>query len=129
MLKLLMDEKKRCPAAEARDYCKLLYQSEFGAGHMTADAQTVLARLRDACAAVKADAESAEAPFTDVGGGLLRLLKRNLKGPSSYLLHKIRYPTPITSAASSTTSSGEGRKVHRRTPAPKKMTARPAKSR
>ena len=47
MLKSLMDEKKRCPAAEVRDYCKLLYQSEFGAGHMAADAQTVLARLRD----------------------------------------------------------------------------------
>ena len=40
MLKLLMDEKKRCPAAEPRDYCKLLYQSEFGAGHMAADGAT-----------------------------------------------------------------------------------------
>ena len=78
MLKSLMDEKKRCPAAEPRDYCKLLYQSEFGAGHMAADAQTVLARLRDECAAVQADAESAEAPFTDVGGCLLRLHLRAL---------------------------------------------------
>ena len=76
MLELLLAEKKRCPAAEARDYCKLLYQSEFGAGHMAADPETRLARLRAECAT--AGVSRGEAPFTDVGGGLLRLHLRAL---------------------------------------------------
>ena len=76
MLELLLAEKKRCPAAEARDYCKLLYQSEFGAGHMAAAPETRLARLRAECAT--AGVSQGEAPFTDVGGDLLRLHLRAL---------------------------------------------------
>ena len=77
MLDLLLAEKTRCPAAEARDFCKLLYQSEFGAGHMAPDAETALARLRAECA-VCGVADAGETPFTDVGGGLLRLHLRLL---------------------------------------------------
>ena len=79
MLELLLAEKRAHPAAEARDYCKLLYQSEFGAGHIAADAQTSLARLRKECAACVNSAAEGEAPFTDVGGGLVRLHLRALQ--------------------------------------------------
>lgn len=79
MLELLLAEKRAHPAAEARDYCKLLYQSEFGAGHMAADAETSLARLRKERAACVGSAAEGEAPFTDVGGGLVRLHLRALQ--------------------------------------------------
>ena len=75
MLEILLEEKKRHPAAEARDLCKLLYQSEFGAGHMAMDAEAGLARLRAECAACGAGEDE---PFTDVGGGLVRLHLRAL---------------------------------------------------
>jgi hypothetical protein len=45
-----------------------------------------------------------------------------------YLLHRIRYPTPMIKTVSRMTKIGEGRKVQNRTPAPKKITARPARS-
>ena len=51
MLNILLEEKKRHPAAGVRDYCKLLYQSEFGAGHMVSGADASLERLRAECAA------------------------------------------------------------------------------
>ena len=75
MLEILLEEKKRHPAAEARDLCKLLYQSEFGAGHMAMDAEAGLARLRAECAACGAGEDE---PITDVGGGLVRLHLRAL---------------------------------------------------
>ena len=70
MLNILLEEKKRHPAAGVRDYCKLLYQSEFGAGHMVSGADASLERLRAECAACGV---GEDAPFTPVGGGLLRL--------------------------------------------------------
>lgn len=70
MLNVLLEEKKRHPAAGARDFCKLLYQSEFGAGHMVSDADASLERLRAECAICGAGEDM---PFTPAGGGLLRL--------------------------------------------------------
>ena len=79
MLELLLAEKGRCPAAEVRDFCKLLYQSEFGAGHMAADAASSLMRLRAECEACSiGSAGGTQAAFTGVGGGLVRLHLRAL---------------------------------------------------
>ncbi|HIS03339.1 MAG TPA: hypothetical protein IAA75_05450 [Candidatus Pullichristensenella avicola] len=75
MLEILLEERARHPGAEARDYCKLLYQSEFGGGHMACEPSEALERLRGEIAACGA---GADAPFARVGGGLLRLNLRAL---------------------------------------------------
>ena len=75
MLEILLEEKARRPETEARDFCKLLYQSEFGGGHLPGDAAVQLARLREECAVCGA---GNDVPFERVGGGLLRLNLRAL---------------------------------------------------
>ena len=70
-----MKKRSAIPPPKRGIYCKLLYQSEFGAGHMAMDAEAGLARLRAECAACGAGEDE---PFTDVGGGLVRLHLRAL---------------------------------------------------
>ncbi len=71
MRSILLAERAARPSAVARDFLKLLHQSEFGGGHMIADRAKSLEHLRSECAALEEAAPSE--PFSPVGDGLLRL--------------------------------------------------------
>ena len=47
MREILNEHAKRYPKMEARDWFKLLYQSEFGGGHLIADKNMALRRLEN----------------------------------------------------------------------------------
>lgn len=70
ILDILRGELASRPAATVRDAAKLLYQSEFGCGHLISDKSTArewLFRELDQCAAT-------DAPLTEpIGGGFVRL--------------------------------------------------------
>ena len=75
MLDILLKEHARRPLACAQDYFKLIYQSEFGAGHMAPDPETSLERLRAECAQC---GRGEDEPFERIGGGCARLNLRAL---------------------------------------------------
>ena len=62
---------EKYPAMRPEDAVKLIYQNEFGPGHMIPDAQRALARLRQETAALSPDAQ--EALYEAIGNGLCRL--------------------------------------------------------
>ena len=61
----------RYPRMEAQDAVKLIYQSEFGPGHMIRDEEKCLKTLRDEMAALTPDGK--EALYEPIGNGLCRL--------------------------------------------------------
>lgn len=62
--------RERYPLMQGRDWVKLCYQSEFGAGHMIADSTACLARLKTEYE----NTPAADGPlFEAIGGGLCRL--------------------------------------------------------
>ncbi|MBQ2830557.1 MAG: hypothetical protein IJF15_06035 [Oscillospiraceae bacterium] len=61
----------RYPLMQPRDAVKLVYQSEFGGGHLVTNADAAKARLADEYAA----APKCGAPlFEDIGGGMVRVM-------------------------------------------------------
>ena len=68
---ILLDHARKYPQMEPRDAVKLLYQNEFAGGHMIADAERSLQRLREeyACVAHDSTRPLAEA----IGNGLVRV--------------------------------------------------------
>lgn len=70
MKDILLWHASRYPRMQCRDYLKLLYQSEFGGGHLIADPEKALAWLERESAEVE---HAPEVPFEDIGGGLLRM--------------------------------------------------------
>ena len=62
---------QRYPGMEARDYIKLLYQSEFGPGHLTAEDDAFNSLRAEFSQAVKED-YSPEYAVEAIGGGLCR---------------------------------------------------------
>ena len=70
MRDILRVHEARYPGMRAQDYIKLLYQSEFGGGHLIADREMALKRLKkeiEECKGVPA------AEYESIGGGLGRL--------------------------------------------------------
>lgn len=70
MREILLRHAARYPRMQCQDYLKLLYQSEFGGGHLIADPEKALAWLERESAQA---AGTPETPFEDIGGGLLRM--------------------------------------------------------
>ncbi len=67
----LLDHARRYPLMEPTDAVKLIYQNEFGGGHMITDEESCLAYLRREYAATKPDPAM---PLTeDIGNGLVRV--------------------------------------------------------
>ena len=62
----------RYPLLTVRDAVKLLYQREFGGGHLIRDEAASLARLKEEAAAL-ADSAASASFFEDIGNGLCRL--------------------------------------------------------
>ncbi|MDD4797706.1 MAG: hypothetical protein PHO66_08065, partial [Eubacteriales bacterium] len=65
------------PAMQCEDLVKLVYQNEFGGGHMIADPQSSLRYLEEEYAGVHQDAGCALAD--DIGNGRVRLHLRALQ--------------------------------------------------
>ena len=70
MERILLEHFRRYPAMEVRDMIKLLYQSEFGGGHMVEDREKALCRLKAECGECPG---GAGIHFEDIGGGLCRI--------------------------------------------------------
>lgn len=62
----------RYPAMEARDYVKLLYQSEFGPGHLISDPGSALPLLREELAQAREESYAPAYAVEAIGGGLCR---------------------------------------------------------
>lgn len=71
MREILLDHFKRYPAMTPNDYIKLLYQSEFGGGHLIADPAAALVRLKGELEAMQSGAPATA--LEPIGGGLMRL--------------------------------------------------------
>lgn len=70
MREILMEHGARYPKMAARDWFKLLFQSEFGGGHLIADRAMALKRLE---AEIAAQHGAPERQFERIGGGLVRM--------------------------------------------------------
>ena len=85
MKNILLYEKQIHPYAQPQDYIKLIFQSEFGPGHLISDANYSKQRLVDEWNMVK------DLPYEenqDIGDGYVRL---NIKGVSPQQLDDINY--------------------------------------
>lgn len=67
---LLLRHAEMYPLSEPTDYIKLLYQGEFGGGHLITDAQMPMKYLKAEMETIADDDRSA---FDEIGGGLLRM--------------------------------------------------------
>ena len=70
MQKILADHGARYPEMSAQDWFKLLYQSEFGGGHLIANREMALNRLKTEIAA---QTRPPVHQFEAIGGGLVRM--------------------------------------------------------
>ena len=69
--RILREHAERYPAMEPTDAVKLIYQNEFGGGHLIRDEEACLRYLRREYAAVERDA--AMPLYEDIGNGLVRV--------------------------------------------------------
>lgn len=76
---ILLDHAARYPAMEPTDAVKLLYQNEFGGGHLITDAQACLKYLRQEYAGVTPDAAC---PLAEpIGNGIVRVNLAAVESP------------------------------------------------
>lgn len=67
---ILLDERRRRPAMELQDAAKLIYQSVFGGGHLTADPDRALRWLREEMDSCR---ETDDPLVEPIGGGMVRV--------------------------------------------------------
>ena len=96
----ILTEKRLHPYAQPQDYIKLIFQSEFGPGHLIADRSFSHNRLADEWAEVKhLPGEASQ----DIGGGYIRLC---IKGTDRGRLDKIN--RAFVASANEKSGSEEG---------------------
>lgn len=76
----------RCPEMQPEDAVKLLYQNEFGGGHLIQDPAASLIRLRSEFAAVTPD--PAAPLIEEIGSGIVRVMLAALR-PEEYPLEEL----------------------------------------
>ena len=69
--KVLREHAKRYPLMQPRDAVKLIYQNEFGGGHLIRDEQACLNNLRQEYASAEKDPTAAL--YEDIGNGIVRV--------------------------------------------------------
>lgn len=73
MKNIILEHVKKYPLMEIRDIAKLIYQSEFGGGHMIANSQMSLKRIQEEYASLGPEALSASPVVENIGNGLSRI--------------------------------------------------------
>ena len=73
MNNLLLEHLNRYPLMEIQDIAKLIYQSEFGGGHMIADSQKSLKRIQEEYQSLDADVLNQPVVVESIGNGLSRI--------------------------------------------------------
>lgn len=73
MKNIILEHVKKYPLMEIRDIAKLLYQSEFGGGHMIADSQMSLKRIQEEYKSLDADALCVPSVVENIGDGIHRI--------------------------------------------------------
>lgn len=68
---ILRDHARRYPLMQPADAVKLIYQNEFGGGHLIKDEQSCLDYLRREYASVEKDPSAAR--YEDIGNGIVRV--------------------------------------------------------
>ena len=68
---ILREQARRYPRMEPTDAVKLIYQNEFGGGHLIRDEEACLAYLRAEYAAVEKDPAAARSEY--IGNGIFRV--------------------------------------------------------
>ena len=68
---ILITHAKRYPLMQPRDAVKLIYQNEFGGGHLIRDEQACLNYLRQEYASAEKDPTAAL--YEDIGNGIVRI--------------------------------------------------------
>lgn len=100
MKEYILAEARLHPQAQPQDYIKLIFQSEFGPGHLIADRSFSHSRLKEEWATVS------HLPFEDmqeIGGGYVRL---NIKGIDENRLEKINTAFVTSANEKSGTQAG-----------------------
>ena len=84
--RILREHVKRYPKMQPTDAVKLIYQNEFGGGHLIRDEQACLNYLRREYALVEKDAS--KLLYEDIGNGIVRVNLAALKGENLEQLGK-----------------------------------------
>ena len=87
---IIRDHAARYPAMRPIDAIKLVWQSEYGAGHLVNDLDTAKKRLNDEIASLTAS--SLSPAIEDIGGGYVRFDLSSLDIPSEYLVRMFAMP-------------------------------------
>ena len=82
---ILLAHAKRYPLAQPQDFVKLVYQNEFGPGHLVTDGEKAIAYLL--AEMEKLTPDPAVPLFEDIGNGLVRVYLAAL--PEDYPLHSL----------------------------------------
>lgn len=77
MRNAILNEKKLHPQAQPQDYIKLIFQSEFGPGHLIKDPEYARNRLYEEWQKMKDLPREAS---QDIGGGYIRLCLKGIDG-------------------------------------------------
>ena len=73
MKNIILEHIKKYPLMEIRDVAKLIYQSEFGGGHMIPNPQMSLNRIQEEYKSLKPEALNVSSVVENIGNGLSRI--------------------------------------------------------
>ena len=73
MKNIILEHVKKYPLMEIRDIAKLIYQSEFGGGHMIPNSQMSLKRIQEEYQSLGADALSVSSVVENIGNKMARI--------------------------------------------------------
>ena len=73
MIEIIKKHIKKYPQMQVQDVAKLLYQSEFGGGHLIADANRSLERIKAEYEALGEQERVSEMKYESIGDGMYRV--------------------------------------------------------
>lgn len=90
MKNIILEHVKKYPLMEIRDIAKLIYQSEFGGGHMIPNSQISLNRIQEEYKSLKPEALEITSVVESIGNGLARIYLSCLnQGVSAEVLNQM----------------------------------------
>lgn len=90
MINILKEHIKRYPKMQVRDLAKLIYQSEFGGGHMIADSEKSLKRIQEEYSSLNLETKTSPLVIETIGDGMCRIYLSALSnGMTAEVLNEI----------------------------------------